>query len=186
VQALHAATLLVAVVVAAAAASGCGARGSVAETVDVEFVREDGSAASFPENVRAWCGPFDEDNPDVEAVHVFAGEPPQGEPAEPFWTVSAVRADVEREPTTTLPSDFVYTEPRGAVLFVLDDAEHGNNELSSTTEESAGTILVELSGCQPGDTVRLAFDDVTLGSELHDLPTMSVAGTAVVEIGSPP
>jgi hypothetical protein len=179
-------TAFVAVVVAAAAASGCGGGdGGHEGTVDVEFVRQDGSAASFPETVRAWCAAFDEDSPDIEAVHVFAGERPQSEPAEPFWALLGVRADVEREPTT-LPNDFDETEPRGAALFVLDDAEHRNNELSSATEESSGTIDVELGGCDPGDTVRVTFEDVTLGSELHDLPTMSVDGTAVVELRSPP
>jgi hypothetical protein len=179
---VRASVVLVAILVAAA--SGCGG-GAGGEAGDLEFKREDGTTAQFPESVRAWCGPFDEDNPDVEAVHVLAGEIPQSEPAEPFWIVDAVRTDVEAEPTT-LPNDFVYTEPSGAVLFVLDDAEHRNNQLSSATEESSGTIGVELGGCEIGDTVRMTFEDVTLGSESSDLPTMSVEGTAEAEIGTPP
>jgi hypothetical protein len=175
--------LLLALVVAAA--SGCGGASGSGEAGGLEFTREDSTTAQLPESVRAWCAPFDDDNPDVEAVHVLAGELPQSEPAEPFWMLDAVRADVEAEPTT-LPNDFVYTEPSGAVLFVLDDAEHSNNQLSSATEEAAGTIRVELSGCESGDTVRVELEDVTLGSESSDLPTMSVAGTAEAEIGSAP
>jgi hypothetical protein len=170
----------------AAALAGCGGGGADEASVDLEFTRQDGSVAAFPETVRAWCAPFDESTTDVEAVHVLAGERPQGEAAEPFWVVMAVRADVEREPTTTLPNDFVYTEPGGAAFFALDDAEHENNELSSADEESSGTIRVELDGCEPGDTLRLTFDQVSLGSELHQAPAMSVEGTVVATIGEPP
>lgn len=175
-----------ALVLAAAVVGGCDGGAGDDEAVDVEFTREDGSAATFPETVRAWCEAFDGDNPDVDAVHVWAGEPPQGEPADPAWFVSAVRADIEREPTTTLPNNFVYTEPRGASLFALDDAEHGNNELSSADDESSGTIRVELDGCEPGDSVRLTFDEVVLGAELFQLPSMSVEGTALATIGASP
>jgi hypothetical protein len=175
---------LVLAAVVLSAASGCGG-GEVGAAGGVEFTREDGSSASFPESVRAWCGPFDEDSPDVEAVHILAGERPESEPADPFWMLLAARADVAREPTT-LPNDFVFTEPRGAALFALDDAEHDNNELSSATEESSGTIDVELSGCEPGDTVLVTFDGVTLGSEYSDLPTMAVEGSVEAEIGTAP
>lgn len=177
---------LAALVVAVAIAGGCGRAGDGEENVDLEFTRQDGSGASFPESVRAWCAPFDEDNPDVEAVHAMAGEQPVEEPAEPFWMMRAVLADVEREPTTALPTDFVFTEPRGASFFALDDAEHDNNELSSADEESSGTIRVELDGCEPGDTLTLTFGQVALGSELHLLPTMSVEGKVVATIGEPP
>jgi hypothetical protein len=178
--------LVAALVLAAALAGGCGGAGDDEEAVDLEFTRQDGSAASFPEVVRAWCAPFDGDNPDVDAVHVWAGEPPQGEPADPVWFVSAVRADIEREPSTTLPNNFVYTEPRGASFFALDDAEHRNNELSSAEEESSGTIRVELDGCERGDSVRLTFDEVVLGAELFELPSMSVDGAAVATIEAQP
>jgi hypothetical protein len=176
----------VAVALAMGVAGGCGgSSGSGEEAVDLEFVRADGSVATFPETVRAWCAPFDDDNPDAEAVHVFAGELSRSEPAEPFWMLSAVRADAEREPTT-LPNDFAYTAPRGATLFALDRAEHASNELSSAEEESSGTIRVQLTGCEPGSTVRVEFEHVTLGSEFHDSPTVSVDGVAEAEIGSPP
>jgi hypothetical protein len=172
------------VLAAVAVASGCGG-GTGSEGGDLEFTREDGTTAQLPETLRAWCEPFHEDAPDVEAVHVLAGDL-RGEPAEPFWRLIAVRADAEREFTTTLPNNFVVTAPRGAALFVLDDAEHSYNELSSATEESIGTIDVELGGCEAGDSVQVTFEDVTLGSESSDLPTMSVDGTVEAEIGTPP
>jgi hypothetical protein len=149
----------------------------------VEFTRADGSVAEFPTTLRAWCGPFDDENEDVEAVHVFAGELPRDESPASFWVVDAVRADVGR--ATSLPNDFVYTEPEGASLFAFD-VEDRENELSSTTEESRGTIRVESGGCEPGDSLTVGFDDVVLGSEYSDLPTMSVSGSAEAEIGEPP
>ncbi len=178
--------VLAALVVGAATACGGGSGGGEGQGVDVEFTREDGSDASFPAAVHAWCGPFDESNPEVEAVHVLAGELPVDEAPASFWVPTAVRADVERTPQTTLPNGFVYTEPEGASLFVLDDAEHRSNELSSAAEESSGTIDVELAGCEPGDIVRLTFDEIGLGSEAHDNPTMSVEGTVEATIDAPP
>ena len=91
----------------------------------------------------------------------------------------AVQADVESDPVTTLPNNFVYTEARGASFFALDDR---GNEVSSADEESAGAIRVELDGCDEGDTVRVDFEDVTLGSEYSDLQPISVEGTVTAEI----
>jgi hypothetical protein len=175
------ATLLVGVVTV----SGCGS-GEGSGDVNVQFTRPDGSIASFPDTVRAWCAPFDEDNPEVEAVHVFAGELPEGQSPDPFWTLRAVRADIERDPATVLPNGFVHDEPKGAALFALDDAAHRHNELSSQDEESEGVIRVRLDGCDPGDTVRLELDGVTLGAELHGAPSLAVEGTADAEIEAAP
>ena len=139
-----------------ALAAGCGGGGGDggSQSVDVEFTRTDGSVATFPQTVRAWCGPYDDDNPDIEAVHVLAGELPRDESPTAYWIVTAVRADVERDPVTTLPNSFVFTEPRGAASFAYDVEDRGN-ELSSADEESKGTMRVELDGCEPGDTVRV-------------------------------
>jgi hypothetical protein len=184
--------LRLAAVVVVMVAAGCGGEvggedGEQRESVDIRFTREDGSSANFPQDVRAWCGPFDEDNADVEGVHVLAGVlPPEQGSAEPFWFVRAVRADIERDPETRLPNDFVYTEPRGAAFFALDAAEHRHNELSSASERSAGAFVVELSGCERGDTVEVRFDDVTLGSEFGDQPSITVDGSTVVHVGDPP
>ena len=169
--------------VALAVAAGCGGDGGASS--DIEFTRADGSAADFPATVRAWCGPFDEDNADVEAVHVLAGPAPTDESPEPFWILDAVRADIGSDDGTALPHSFNYTEPRGLLFFAVD-AEDRENELSSAEEESSGTIRVESDGCEPGDSVTVEFDDVVLGSEYHDLPTMSVSGAVVAEIGEPP
>jgi hypothetical protein len=158
-------------------AAGCGG----GSAPDVKFTRADGSVAEFPTTLRAWCGPFDEDNEDVEAVHVLAGDPA---PAS-YWILDAVRADIAADAATTLPNDFVYTEPEGASLFAFD-VDDRENELSSATEESTGTIRVKSEGCEPGAAVIVELDDVVLGSEYSDLPKMSVSGMAEAEIGDPP
>lgn len=166
--------------------AGCGGGGGAPSgSVDVTFTRADGSSAEFPTDVRAWCGPFGEDNADDEGVHVLAGKQPVDDTPGPYWIVDAVRADIQRDPTTTLPNNFNYTEPRGAALFVFDK-EDRENELSSADEESSGTIKVEYEGCDTGDSVTVTFADVELGSELHDLPTMSLSGSVAAEIGDPP
>ncbi len=181
-----------AILLGAVTAAGCdgGAEtqggGAEPEIVEVRFTREDGSLARFPDTVRAWCGPFDSDNPAIESVHVLAGKLPSSEAREPVWVLTAVRADVERDPTTTLPNNFVYTEPRGAAFFALDDEEHRSNELSSLDDEAAGTIHVRLTGCEPGDTVRLKFDGVRLGGETLEGPWIAVEGTVVARIGAAP
>jgi hypothetical protein len=169
-----------------ALASGCGGGGGDggSQSVDVKFTRTDGSVATFPQAVQAWCGPYDEDNRDIEAVNVLAGEFPRDD-SDAYWIVTAVRADVERDPVTTFPNSFVFSEPRGAGLFAYDVDDRGN-ELSSADEESKGTMRIELEGCEPGDQVRVEFEEVVLGSEYSDLPTISVEGAVTAEIGDAP
>ena len=171
-------------------ASGCGGdAGGGAEPArnTTHFTREDGSVARFPSLVRAWCGPFDEDNADTDAIHLLAGARPTGAAsAEPFWIVSGVRADVERDRSTSLPNDFVYSKPRGASFFALDDAQHQHNELSSASDRAAGVIRIRLSGCKRGDDVEVTFDDVALGSEFGDGTSVSVNGTVMAQVGDPP
>jgi hypothetical protein len=164
-------------------AVGCGGRGQDEQSVDLMFTRADASIATFPDTVRAWCAPFDENNSHRDAVHVLAGELPREESPPAYWILRAVRADVERDPVTTLPDSFVYTEARGASFFALDDR---GNEVSSADEESKGTIRVELEGCESGDTVRADFQDVVLGSEYSDLPPISVEGSVTADIGGAP
>jgi hypothetical protein len=162
-----------------ALAAGCGDdRSESRPSVDVTVTRADGATADFPTSVRAWCGPFDEDNADTEAVHVMVGERTL---QSRFWQLDAVRADVERDAVTMLPNSFVFTEPRGATLFAYDTTPR-RNELSSAEEESSGAIRVELTGCEPGETVRVTFDGVVLSSELHDLGSLSFEGEVVAVI----
>jgi hypothetical protein len=172
--------ILPALVATAAVAGGCGHNEGLraGASVDLTITRADGTAVASPNPLHAWCGPFDEDNADTEAVHVMAGKL---DPHSSFWQMDAVRADVERDPVTTLPNSFVFTEPRRASLFAYDNKPRGN-ELSSAEEESSGTIRVDLAGCDVGGTVRLKFDHVVLGSELHDLGSLSFNGevTAVI------
>ncbi|MBA3716827.1 MAG: hypothetical protein H0W87_01185 [Actinobacteria bacterium] len=168
-----------ALLVTVALTTGCGDEPSEPHaSIDMTVTRADATVVEFPNGLRASCGPFDEDNADTEAVHIMAGK--RG-PHSTFWQLTAVQADVERDPVTTLPNSFDFTEPRGATLFAYDNKPRGN-EVSSAEEESSGTIRVELAGCDPGDTVQLTFDHVVLGSELHDLGSLSFDGEVVAVI----
>ena len=113
-----------------AAARGTGSSGT--QSVDVEFTRADGSLATFPETVRrvvrtvrrgatrtatrstCWPASFLARNP----------LPRTG-------SLRAVQADVERDPVTTLPNSFVYTEARGAAFSRTTPGR--GNELSPPT-----------------------------------------------------
>jgi hypothetical protein len=173
--------ILPAQVATAAVGAGCSHEDlRPAASVDLSITRADGTTVEPPNRLHAWCGPFDEDNADTEAVHVMAGE--RGAHSS-FWQLDAVRVDVERDPVTTLPNSFVFTEPRRAFLFAYDTKPRGN-ELSSAEEESSGTIRVELAGCDVGDTVHLTFDHVVLGSELHDLGSLSFDGEVAAVISN--
>jgi hypothetical protein len=166
-----------------AIATSCGGAGESEQAGGVTVTREDGSVVEFPEAVRAWCGPFDDEM--VDAVHVHVGSWPV-EVGSSFWRLEAVRDDLGE--ATTLPNDTVSNlekAPVGASLFVYD-ADQGQNELSSADSESSGTIRVELDGCEPGGTVETAFEGVTLASESLNGPTVSVQGTETFEIGDPP
>ena len=166
-------------------AAGCGGStgSSGTQSVDVEFTRADGSLAAFPETVNAWCAPFDESNRTATRSTFWPASFRARNPLPRSGCCVRSRQIVERNPVTTLPNNFVYTEARGASFFALDDT---GNELSSADEESKGTIRVELEGCEEGDTVRVELEDVVLGSEYHDLPSVSVEGSLLAEIGDAP
>lgn len=149
---------------------------------DLIITRPDGTNVTVFGDVRAWCGSYDDDNADVDAVHVMVGK--RGG-KEPFWELTAVKRDVERRPVTQLPNSFVFTEPRATSLFAFDNVPR-DNELSSAEEESSGSIRVELDGCERGDEVRLTFSKVVLGSELHDLGSLRFGGNMTAQIAEPP
>ena len=134
-------------VAAAVAAGGCGGGEATAAAVCRPPVHARATAplAVFPQTVRALVRAVRRDsNSHRHAVHVLAGELPSEESPPAYWILRAVQADVESDPVTTLPNDFVYTEARGASFFALDNR---GNEVSSADEESEGAIRVELEGC---------------------------------------
>lgn len=130
------------------------------------FTRPDGTEVAYPSRVRVWCGPWEPDVP-VRAIHVQVGVR-----GEPYWRMSAVVADVNRERVVELPHSFVWDQPTGALLFAVD----GTNELSSAEEEAAGRIVFRRARCGRRLSVRFRVT-ATLGSEFSDGQPLRVRGT---------
>jgi hypothetical protein len=143
----------------------------------LRVTRDDGSTVEFPDRLRAWCGPYDVDNP-AEAVWVLGGELPESDNPPPFWIFSRRVADLERSTTV----DFPHRDGH-ATLFVLDPKLR--YELSSIEENASGEAVVEEWGCEEGDVVRLRVD-ARLQSEIHDEESVTpVEGEVVAVIGDP-
>jgi hypothetical protein len=137
-------------------------------TVDngLVFLRPDGSEIAYPGAVRVWCGPWEADVP-VRTLHVRVGTR-----GRPFWRMSAVLADVRRDPVVRFPHTFVFDRPSDALLFAVD----GTNELSSAEEEASGRMTFRRARC--GARLRVRFRvDARLGSEFSDGEPVRVRGT---------
>jgi hypothetical protein len=130
------------------------------------FTRPDGTEVAYPSRVRVWCGPWERDVP-VRAIHVRVGVR-----GKPYWRISAVVTDVNRERVVQLPHSFVFDQPTGALLFAVD----GTNELSSAEEEAAGRIVFRRARCGRRLSVRFRVTG-TLGSEFSDGEPLRVRGS---------
>lgn len=141
------------------------------------FTREDGTTVPFEDRFYVWCGAWEPGEVDTPAVHVLAGRPTD----ERWWTLSAVRADVGAGSNLSFPNDFIWDQPEGAQLFILD----GDNELSTGESESSGSITFQEVSCERGGTVRFSIDAV-VGSEFGDGETMRVTGSFRGTVGNAP
>jgi hypothetical protein len=130
------------------------------------FTRTDGSAVQFAQNLRVWCGRWDQDVP-RRTLHIQAGSL-----GGPFWQLRVVVADVRRRPVVRLPHSFVSTKPSGAQLFAVD----GTNELSSSVEEARGRLSFGKVRCGRRLAVRFRVRAV-LGSEFFEGDPLTVRGS---------
>jgi hypothetical protein len=136
----------------------------VASTVAV--TRADGSAVQIAQNLRVWCGPWEPDVP-RRTLHIRAGAR-EG----PFWQLSAVVADVRRQPIVRFPHSFVFDQPTGAQLFAVA----GDNEVSSSEEEASGQISFARVRCGRRLAVRFRVRAV-LGSEFFEGEALRMRGS---------
>jgi hypothetical protein len=137
-------------------------------TNNLVFSRPDGSVVSFPPAIRVWCGKWDADVP-TKAIHV---EVVPSQPSDDFWWLSAVVADVKRQPRVHFPDTFVWNKPVGAQMFAVD----GDNELSSAEEESQGRIVFQHVHC--GNRAKIRFwIKAKLGSEFFNGQRLTVRGS---------
>ena len=141
------------------------------------FTRPDGSRVTFPAGAATyvWCGPWEVDVVPVPAVHVVYGLPGTS----PFWMLQAVTSDIVLERALLFPNSFVWDQPQGALLFLLDDP----NELSTAEGDASGTLVFHESPCD-GGSVHFTISAV-LGSESGG-PPISVSGTLRATLNPPP
>jgi hypothetical protein len=97
----------------------------------------------------------------------------------PVWKLDAVVEDVRPGRPLTFPNSFVWDQPEGAQLFILDQP----NEASTQVDESSGSITFSELAC--GGDVRFTIDAV-VGSELGDGPPIRVTGAFAAPVGDAP
>ena len=158
--------------------AGCGSSepaGPSGTHNDLVFERENGSVITFADETTVWCGAWETGEVPVASVHVLVGGVPSG------WKVTAVRADVVIGEPIAFPNTFIWDDPRGADMFILDPP----NELSTQSSDSSGRITFTELDCSIGGTVAFTIDAI-VGSEFGDLPPVSVAGSFSGRVGQPP
>jgi len=138
------------------------------------FTREDASEVEFPAAAKAyvWCGPWENDVP-VFSLHVWFGSP--GDPV--GWELQGVVGDIEIGDTLRFPNSFIWNQPDGVLLFLLDPP----NELATSMEESGGFMVFHRLPCSSGSTVDFSIDAV-MGSEFGDMPPVTVRGRFTAQV----
>jgi hypothetical protein len=99
----------------------------------------------------------------------------------PRFQLRAVVGDVHIGQPIAFPNTFLWDQPKGADVFVLDPP----NELSTRSSDSSGSITFQELSCSPGGEVRFTVDAV-IGSELGDAPSMAMRGGFRSRIGDAP
>jgi hypothetical protein len=129
---------------------------------------------------RAWCGPWEEGEVPVESVHVLL-VPDDLTTEQPLWFLSSVQSDIQLNQAQTFPNDFVFDQPEGTQIFVLDPP----NEASTAQDPASGSITFERLNCTPGGELRFSIDAVA-GSEFGDGPPIRIRGRLSVPIRERP
>lgn len=140
------------------------------------FQRANGTTIQFAGEPLVWCGPWEEGNVPTRAVHVLGGDFRAGGPV---WKLDVVVEDVQTGRPLTFPNSFVWDQPEGAQLFILDQP----NEASTQIGESSGSITFSELDCD-GD-IRFTVDAV-VGSEFGDGPPIRVTGAFAAPVGDAP
>ena len=132
------------------------------------FERADGSRIQFTGQPQVWCGPWEEGEVPARTLHVRVG----GFGGEARWELRAVVDDVQPGQPLAFPNTFIWNQPEGVEIFVLDEP----NELSTGSDRSSGSIAFSELECGEGGEVSFTIDAV-LGSEFGDGPPVSVEGS---------
>ena len=161
-----------------AAARGCDSGGDPSGPSEnsLVFQRADGSRIQFSGDPLVWCGPWEEGSVPARTLHVLGGDFRAGGPV---WQLNVVVADAKPGQPLAFPNTFVWDQPKGAQLFILDEP----NEASTQEGESSGSITFSELDCE-GD-VRFTVD-ATVGSEFGDGPPVRVTGGFAAPVGDAP
>lgn len=133
---------------------------------ELVFERADGSRIQFPGTPRVWCGVWEEGVVGAQTLHVRLGS------AAARWELRAVIPEIRTGRPIAFPNTFVWNDPTGAEMFVLD----APNELSTGTPDSSGSLTFERLDCTGTGGVRFEIDAV-IGSEFGDRAPVAVRGT---------
>lgn len=165
---MRATTVLLALACAAPLA-GCEKLPTEPFRNELVFERADGSRIQFAGRPQVWCGAWEEGTVGTQTLHIRLGSSPSG----PGWQLRAVIPEVQTGRPLTFPNEFIWNDPRGVDLFVLDEP----NELSTQATDSSGSITFERLDCS-SSTGGVAFEiDAVVGSELGGGPPVSVRGS---------
>jgi hypothetical protein len=149
---------------------------------DLVFTRDDQSQMSFSSDAElfVWCGPWEEGKfpIDTPSLQVFFGDIAQPEAG---WYLRAVVADVTVGEPLLFPNFFIFDQPKDVSIFVFDSP----NELSTSEDESSGSIVFQQFDCGSGGEVEFTIDAV-IGSEFSDGTPVHVTGTFRAPIGQSP
>ncbi len=140
------------------------------------FTRDDQSQISFPSDAElfVWCGPWQEGEVDTASLQVFFGASPNRSAGD----LQAVLSDVTVGEPLPFPNFFIWDQPKDVDIFVAD----APNELSTSQDDSSGSIVFQKLDCGSGGEVEFSIDAV-IDSEFGDGPSMHVTGTFRAPIG---
>lgn len=170
----------------AAALAGCSDSSISDPVVPVDtqnnlvFTRANGTPITFSSAAKlyAWCGAWEPGAINAPTVHVVFGGPGTNDP---FWQLSAVRANVTIGQPLQFPNAFIFDQPKNADFFLLDPP----NEVSTQIASSSGSITFQRLNCSTGGAVEFTINAV-IGSEFSGSPSVTASGRFQAPIGSPP
>lgn len=138
-------------------------------TGSLRFTRSDGSRFTV-RGAEVACAPSSTQKK-RPAIFVRTRAPSRDKP---FFQLEAVLADVTDNEVVQMPSNYIESDPHGAVLYAYD-TETGN-ELDSTFEDSGGEIHFERAACDPAPSIAFTVSG-TLDSEFGNLDPVRVEGS---------
>ncbi len=141
------------------------------------FQRGDGSTIPIDDFAVAWCGPWGEGEvPDLTLNLLVGADPFSPQIPDHTWTLRAVVGDVTIGEPDSFPNSFLWDEPEGILLFVLDIVGGDTTEASSAADGASGSITFEKLQCGPEGEIRFSIDAL-LGSENAGGDSIRVTGT---------